>query len=138
MGGLHLAFKHKTAVIRGQSKGDLGKAKMKGVGMMTSWCYGGIKPNMTVGKKIQKVFTGPRVRLCPHLVKKQKQKMIYATRVPHLLSYPKHHDCPAHPCFHTLTMRVKACTHGCLWATNIISCSMQTLGLQASEKKEIV
>lgn len=47
----------------------------------------------------------------------------------HLLSYPMHHDCPMQPCFHTLTIRVKACTHGCLWATSVTSLSLHTLGL---------
>ena len=50
--------------------------------------------------------------------------------ITHLLSYPMHHDCPTQPCFHTLTMRVKACTHGCLWATSVTSLSTHTLGLQ--------
>lgn len=50
-------------------------------------------------------------------------------RIAHLLSYPMHHDCPTQPCFHTLTMRVKACTHGCLWATSVTSLSTHTLGL---------
>lgn len=49
--------------------------------------------------------------------------------ITHLLSYPMHHDCPTQPCFHTFTMRVKACTHGCLWATSVISLSIHTLGL---------
>lgn len=55
--------------------------------------------------------------------------------ITHLLSYPMHHDCPTQPCFHTLTMRVKACTHGCLWATSVTSLSIHTLGL---EEKKVV
>lgn len=46
-----------------------------------------------------------------------------------------HHDCPTQPCFHTLTMRVKACTHGCLWDTSVISLSVHTLGLGQKKKK---
>lgn len=31
-------------------------------------------------------------------------------------------------------MRVKACTHGCLWATSVTSLSKHTLGLEQEQK----
>lgn len=54
----------------------------------------------------------------------------------HLLSCPTHHGCPTQPCFHTLTMRVKACTLGCLWATSVTSLSVHTLGLKQEHTGE--
>lgn len=64
------------------------------------------------------------------LRRKRRRQMRCIT---HLLSYPIHHDCPTQPCFHTLTMRVKACTHGCLWATSVTSLSRHTLGLKQKQ-----
>lgn len=65
--------------------------------------------------------------LCFHDSSKAQRRA--KRHITHLLSYPMHHDWPTQPCFHTFTMRVKACTHGCLWATSLISLSIHTLGL---------
>lgn len=53
-----------------------------------------------------------------------------------LLSCPVHHVWPPQPCFHTLTMRVKACTHGCLWATSVTFLPEHTLGLERKRRKK--
>lgn len=83
---------------------------------------------------ISKALHPLQVKMRSVWVSGKRRQTTKGRSITHLLSYPMHHDWAAQPCFHTLTMRVKACTHGCLWATSVTSLSTHTLGLKQKQR----